>query len=43
MRFVPNSQSIRLDMADRLVACFELFLRPDQESGFKPNHGKADP
>ncbi len=31
MRFVRGSQSLRLDMADRLAACFGLELRPKRK------------
>ena len=32
MRFVRGSQSLRLDMADRLAAYFGLELRPNRKS-----------
>jgi plasmid maintenance system antidote protein VapI len=43
LRFVRGSQSLRLDLADRLAAYFGLLLRPDRQSPFKPSRGKADP
>jgi plasmid maintenance system antidote protein VapI len=43
MRFVRGSQSLRLDMADRLAAYFGLCLRPDRQSPSRPSRGKADP
>jgi plasmid maintenance system antidote protein VapI len=43
MRFVRGSQSLRLDMADRLAAYFGLVLRPAQRPSHKPSRRKANP
>jgi len=43
MRFVRGSQSLRLDMADRLAAYFGLSLRPGRRPPSRPSRGKADP
>jgi plasmid maintenance system antidote protein VapI len=43
MRFVRGSQSLRLDMADRLAAHFGLELQPAQRPSHKPSRRKADP
>jgi plasmid maintenance system antidote protein VapI len=43
MRFVRGSQSLRLDMADRLAAYFGLFLRAGRPSPSRPGRRKADP
>ena len=43
MRFVRGSQSLRLDMADRLAAYFGPALRPAQRPSHQPSRRKANP
>ena len=43
MRFVRGSQSLRLDMADRLAAFFGLQLRPARRPSHQPSRRKANP
>jgi plasmid maintenance system antidote protein VapI len=42
MRFVRGSQSLRLDMADRLAAHFGLELWPGRRRPHEPSCGKGD-
>jgi plasmid maintenance system antidote protein VapI len=43
MRFARGSQSLRLDMADRLAAYFGLALRPARRPSHQPSRRKANP